>query len=458
MSIDLAKGSAKYLLARIITSVFIFFTIPILSRFMSQESIGLLMYFLAIIPLISVFIFLGSESALVRLFYEYKDKNKIVSNTFFIVLTLILFWTTLLYLININFDFDLKFFYNLTFLYVFFYGINNHLLSFFRVIESPNHYFVVVVLAGISYFFSQVSIGISLKDPFYVIISRIGVEFIVVAYAAYFFFKYIRFGLISVKEIKNILKYMLPIVPYTFALYAIHVTDKIFVEHFLGLNQMAIYGAAYTFVAVITIVSQSFDMAWGPYFYNNVSKKSTDHFNISINIFCGLLSIITIFIIIFSREIVSVIYPEQYSESYQILIILMVGVYVNAFFFFPVKSINYKRKNIYSALIAVVVMFINIALNYIFINVIGLQGCAIATLLSFCIFVALMTYAGEKVFPLNYEYFILLVFFGIVLFNAIFFYLADTNIMLKLLAFFLSSALTILILAKKYTKEVDIKI
>ena len=458
MSVNLAKGSSIYLLARLISSVFVFFTIPILSRYMPQESIGLLMYFIAIIPLIGVFIFLGSESALVRLYYEYEDKNKIVSNIFFIITILLLFWSIILYLLNTNLKIELQLFYNLTFLYVVFYGINNHLLSFFRVTENPNYFFVVVLLTGIFYFFAQIYAGISYQDPYYVIISKTIVDFIVLAYAAYFFFDYIKFNLISISDIKNIFRYMLPIVPYTFALYAIHVTDKLFVEHFLGLSQMAIYGAAYTFIAVITILSQSFDMAWGPYFYNNITKKPTNHFSRLTSVFCGLLSVISVLIIIFSREIVSLIYPEQYAESYQILIILMVAVYINAFFFFPVKSINYKRKNIYSALIALAVMFINVALNYIFINVFGIQGAAIATLLSFCIFVASMTIVGEKIFPINYEYFILLTFFGIVIFNAIFSYLLDISIVLKFITAIVSTTLTMIIIVKKYRQYLELKI
>lgn len=448
---NLLQGSAIYLSARVASSALIFFTLPILSRYIDQESLGMIMYFLAVIPLAGVIVFLGSESALVRLYYEYEDKNRVVTNVFAIIAGLFLFWSLFVCIQSAYFTIDIQPLLNLTFIYVVFYGINNHLLSFFRVTEKPTYYLCVTIFTAALFFISQIYVGVVYRDPYLIIIARTFVEIVVFLYALWFFYKHVVLDLVSLSDIKNILRYMLPIVPYTFALFAINVTDKLFIEHFLGLDALAIYGAAYTFIAIISVVSQSFDMAWGPYFYKSVSDtKRPEHLSKFISLFCGFLAMISVLIIIFSREIISLMYPEQYLQSHQVLIILMVGVYINAFFFFPVKSINYKKKNGYSAVIAVVVMLLNFALNYYLVQTLGIHGCAIATVISFTIFVGMLTIIGEKLYPQHYEYVVLLVFFLIVLVSAFISYTMDINIIGKAVTVLASWSLICILVWSRY--------
>ncbi len=81
---QLAKKSSIYLAAKIIAAFVGFFTLPILVRLISQEDIGLIVYFNSIVPLAIVLGYLGTEGAMVRLYFDHKKEDVLFSNIFFI--------------------------------------------------------------------------------------------------------------------------------------------------------------------------------------------------------------------------------------------------------------------------------------------------------------------------------------------------------------------------------------
>ncbi|MBT5490765.1 oligosaccharide flippase family protein [bacterium] len=447
---SLVKKSSVYLFAKVIAAAFSFFTLPILVRLLSQEDIGLIVYFNAIVPMAIAIVFLGTEGAMVRLYFEYKNKDILFSNIFILIIMILLISSIALIIQSNYFVLDDQIFVYILFAYVIFSGIKNYLLSYFRIQEKAKTFFSIFVILTILGFVFQVVAGLEFKDPYYVLIAKTMIEILAIAFVIYYFYNHINLKLVSTEVLKNILKYALPILPYSLALYAINTTDKIFVKYYLGLEETAIYGIAFTFVATISIFSSSIDMAWGPYFYKNIEHKKKEHFSRLTTLSYGLLSILVVIIIIFSKDIVLLVYGQEYLQSSYILSILMFGTFIYAFYLFPVKSINYKKKNSYTAILAVIIMIINIVLNYIFIIALGSIGCAIATTLSNVLFVLALLYIAEKTFPITYEYLPLISFVLIVFVNLIISYFFDFSLAYKLFILFISIAIILSLLFYKY--------
>jgi len=270
---SLVKKSSVYLFAKVIAAAFSFFTLPILVRLLSQEDIGLIVYFNAIVPMAIAIVFLGTEGAMVRLYFEYKNKDILFSNIFILIIMILLISSIALIIQSNYFVLDDQIFVYILFAYVIFSGIKNYLLSYFRIQEKAKTFFSIFVILTILGFVFQVVAGLEFKDPYYVLIAKTMIEILAIAFVIYYFYNHINLKLVSTEVLKNILKYALPILPYSLALYAINTTDKIFVKYYLGLEETAIYGIAFTFVATISIFSSSIDMAWGPYFYKNIEHK-----------------------------------------------------------------------------------------------------------------------------------------------------------------------------------------
>jgi len=401
---QLAKKSSVYLAAKIIAALVGFFTLPILVRLISQEDIGLIVYFNSIVPLAIVLVYLGTEGAMVRLYFDHKKEDVLFSNIFFIASLMIFIILLGLLLQTLFFPSSDQVFIYIVISYIIFSGFKNYLLSYFRIKEKEKAFFVVFIFLTIILFSFQISGAYYFEDAYYVLAGKVLAELIALVVALYFMYKHLSLKYVSKNEIYDILKYAIPILPYAFSLYAINMTDKLFIKHFLGLNEVAVYGVAFTFIAAISIFSSSIDMAWGPYFYKNIKDKPKEHFSRIITIVYGLLAFVAMFIILFANEIVTLVYGLEYIDAGAILSILMFGAFIYAFYFFPVKSINYKRKNLYTAILAAVVMVANIVLNYIFIINFGIMGAAIATTLSNFIFVIVLILIAEKVFPIYYEY------------------------------------------------------
>ena len=199
------------------------------------------------------------------------------------------------------------------------------------------------------------------------------------------------------KLASSMLKYSLPLIPTTIFWWITNVSDRYMVTYYLGESQNGLYTAAYKIPTLLTLVTGVFSEAWQFSAVKESDPESAPAFYS--NVFSCLQSIIFTagaFIIAFSRIGAKILFAESYYSAWAFIPVLAVAGVFSSFVNFLSSIYMVKKRSVKSFLTAMSGAIINILLNLILIpaqlNIgtftlkcagLGVQGAAIATLVSY---------------------------------------------------------------------------
>lgn len=215
----------------------------------------------------------------------------------------------------------------------------------------------------------------------------------------------------SIKFIKEGLSFGLPLVIHLLSGWAVSRIDRILIGRFEGSDQVGIYDLGYKIGMSIYLITSAINFAWTPIFYENAKNSSREIFSKIFNAYFVIISFIVLNISFFSKEIISLISPEQYLQAYKIVPIVSISYFIQGIYYMRVTPIFYKEKTkklAYSSLFSGV---INIILNLILINRIGIYGSAFSLLISQAIQLIVVHLISQKIYKISFEKAKLSVFF-----------------------------------------------
>lgn len=161
--------------------------------------------------------------------------------------------------------------------------------------------------------------------------------------------------------------------------------DVFFLKMMEGDAAVGYYSAAFRLIYPLNFIPSAIVMSLFPlmssYYTNSDDKlKKSFDFGVKILLLIGLaLSLGTTFL---GGRIIEILYTDKYSASIMPLTILMWAEFIIFLNFFLVDyntSVNQQKRNIYAAIIMLIV---NIPLNFIFISKWGIVGASIAKLVT----------------------------------------------------------------------------
>ena len=175
-----------------------------------------------------------------------------------------------------------------------------------------------------------------------------------------------------------------------------NVTDKLMIAHKLGPEDVAIYAIADKVVLLALICVKAFKTAWQPYASKVLSVSDLDFFRRSVSGYFGTATAGAVALTAAAPTVVSLLAPPEYSiASDYVAWLVWHGVFFGGYI---VVSIGFwKSEQTASLPLFLALSFlINIALNYILIDVFGGIGAAMATSISFAIWILLCGYGSER--------------------------------------------------------------
>ena len=204
---------------------------------------------------------------------------------------------------------------------------------------------------------------------------------------------------INVNVLRKTLEFGIPLLPHMLAVFLLNAGDRYIIEILLGTEEVGIYSIGYQISLSIAIVSMGIDQAWTSYFYERVNKTSNSE-NVPSSIFHAYSAGVSLFAILFisaSPLIYDILGIEgSYRDSLDFIPIIVVGLILQGIYFLSSKPILQKRKTLLLSSISVFCAFSNVIFNLILIPIMGLQGAAYATLLSYLIQVILTLVFSQR--------------------------------------------------------------
>jgi len=188
------------------------------------------------------------------------------------------------------------------------------------------------------------------------------------------------------RYLHKILKFSLPLVPNAIIVAIMGFTDKLFVTNYLGIAENGVYSVAFQLGMIVSLLQNSFNQAWVPWFYKSMSEEVVNQRSILSKAFYFALGflVIVILIVIISPVIID-LFNDAYHFELEVLLYVMTGFYFHGIYKIFVNYLFFYRKTQLVLVMSAITATLNFFLNWWLVPNYGLQGAAIATMASFII-------------------------------------------------------------------------
>ena len=375
MKKKLLLDSIIYTVANILTKAISFIMIPVYTAFLSTKEYGVVDLLIITGSMISVIIGLEIHQAVSRFFPESNNNDKItiVSTAFWSIVFLYVFFiicTTPFYSRISVFLFDSTKYKEIVFIAFLSFGFNfiyyycssqlkwqlkskqNLLVSFiYSLIVAIITYFMLLYKYGImSVFIAQI------------------IASIVCAILSYMYSKEYYAFVFDLSYLKKMISFSLPLVFSVIMAYAMVYADRFIIKYFLSVEDVGIYGIAFRFASVITLLTSGIQTALTPLIYAHYRDENTPGSIAKIFNYFIILSVLLIcFLFCFSEHIVRLVANESYIKAATIIPWLSISVlFIGIINFAP--GVFIAKKTSYVLYINICSLVLNILLNLVLIK------------------------------------------------------------------------------------------
>lgn len=186
---------------------------------------------------------------------------------------------------------------------------------------------------------------------------------------------------ISIKRVKSIAKFCLPLLPHVIVGTLNGFIDKLVVFEKIGANEMGYYMAAVYVATSFLILIEPVNKVFAPWIFKSLKSANDILVRRYINIYCIGLSVFAIIFCLVAVLIFDSLVPLEYAKAKSILPYLICGCLFQGFYYCRVNILFYFEKNYLISLMSVVVLVFNIALTILMTNMFGVTGAAFSFLI-----------------------------------------------------------------------------
>jgi O-antigen/teichoic acid export membrane protein len=192
---------------------------------------------------------------------------------------------------------------------------------------------------------------------------------------------------------KAMLKFGYPLILGGLAFWGLTTIDRMFVRAYSGFEQLAFFSVAVSFAGVASILQSVFSTVWAPVVYK-LAEANEGHEQQMINKVtqCMLIAVVCLFSLggLFSW-ITDYVLPKEYVDVKYILIACLGAPLLYTLSETTAVGIGLSRKTIYSMVVSLAALVVNVVSNSLLVPRFGAGGAAVSTCLAFWVFLILRT-------------------------------------------------------------------
>ena len=447
---SLKKEVSYYFIGNTVSKAVSFFLVPIYVSSMSTAEYGIVGSMQALISVLALFLSLGVERSIYRLYHDYKtdfEKKCFLGSVYLFIIVFALLIIGILLLCkdpvsHIYKTIPFMPYYVLAF-GVAYLGIFNCVPKIYlQVTEQAKKYMVLSLLemfigaACILYF------TVFRKEAAYGMLK--GLLMAPLCMAIYYIFFCIKNFTIThnfLKYIQPTLKYSIPLLPSLLSSWVISMSSQMFIEHNFSTSEVAVYSLSMRLIEVISIFSASITIAYNPVFYriaNNQSKDVAVNQLIPLqdNIIIALLFICSM-VAIGSKDIVTLFFPEDYMRAIDMVAILSSGTIIYQLVGFLNLSFYQEKKTVAIMHINVLCAIATIILNSFLIPQYGMPGAGFTYLISALVMFVIEFIYAKRLFYIPFVwihiFYVLIIAVSLYLINRYFLPVSPTYTAIKII-------------------------
>lgn len=413
----LLKDSGAYTILNVVEKLVPFFILPIITRILTKEEVGLYILYQAIIQILIPLMTLNTDSAVLLSYYK-EEKNRFTE-----------------YFSNAIVLFAMVFTLILSILFIFSDEISS-------IIKFPSNWLLIVSGIVVARYFTQLRqhiwrIKYRIKEYSYF---TIGISFVknsigllLVIFFSYnwegliigHLIGYSIFGLVALYTFhtERIFNFKLNIlfikdafyVGYPLSIHKIgtwfgNAANRIIIASILGTAATGSYGVGATFAVIVTMFEDAFNKAFMPHLFQKLKKIHSNDKNKLVRLTYSVylfLIVISAILYIIGYYGVGLIFGAEYHETREFMLPLVIAAMINGFYKLHVNYIMFTKKTIKITQISISTGILNLILAYSLTVSFGIIGAAYSLLLTKAIQYLLTFYVGNNLIPLPWFSFML---------------------------------------------------
>ncbi len=205
--------------------------------------------------------------------------------------------------------------------------------------------------------------------------------------------------------LKEMVYYSIPMVPNAVAWWIISIADRFIIQLHMTSSDVGIYGVAAKIPAIIMTVTGLFNQAW--IISSAVEYDKDDHAAFYTNVFKAYCFVLFISIYILQavlKPFLNWYVSPEYYDSLKSAYVLVCSASVSCIASFLVGVYSASKKNISIMATTIIGAIINVCLNCIFIEKMGVIGAAIATLISWFVITTIRLFGAPAISGIKVDY------------------------------------------------------
>lgn len=208
-------------------------------------------------------------------------------------------------------------------------------------------------------------------------------------------------------QLKLMLGFSVFLIPSNLSALILNMSNRYFLQEYQTLDDVGMYSLGAKLAGIIPFLfTEPVKQAFSPYLFEKIDnpeqcKKTLADFS---RIFLAGLSIVALFIALFSREAIMLMADPAFTGSHSIVFVLSFSYLFLGLSGIVVLGIHITRKTWIVTIIWPISAIANIAFNIWLIPVYGRMGAAVATMLSVIVINLLYLFALNRVYPVRFEY------------------------------------------------------
>jgi O-antigen/teichoic acid export membrane protein len=393
-----------YTLASLSAAGFSFLFLPIITRILSSDAIGMIFMFQTLTLLCVNFVSCGSMSVVQSVYFEL-DSRKLstyivsaVTNSFLI--SILVFFTFFVFRESVSVIFKITptivvISAGIPFLTV----LHMNMLALHQIREKPLRYFILYVLLHSVTFLTSVTLVMTLFPDH---MSRVLGVTAATVIASIYSIKQLRefiFSSPNISVMKELALRGWPIIFHSSSMLIIAQTDKFLIANLLDIGSVGLYGVSSQLASVIGLLAGAMVMAYTPILYKRLSSETRDDGGYSrrvLKICIFSLLIFCICYVSFASYFHDAILGRNFDfQAGSFLILCMGGFLFGTYHFFSGYFYYFKRTKFLAAL-TISIALINFALTYYLLPIYGLEGAAMGSFLAYATACAMATMFSNR--------------------------------------------------------------
>ncbi len=388
------KSGIVFAVAQICSKGVLFITIPIFTRLMSTEEIGIVNLYNSWYMIISVFTTLsltsgGYQLALKEFSHErdqYVSSVLSITSLATIIIAIVYFFfktsinkvlglpESLVILLLIGFMVSPAFdFWLSRQRYEYHYKFPGFISIFSAIAASSLSICVVLYMSNKGY--KEIAVG------------RLWANNIIIYGISFFFWLYImQKGRVIYNKVywRYSLSISIPLMGHAIAKQILDVSDRQMISRMVGNSEVGIYGTLYSVSSISIIVWYAINTSYIPYLYKNIDNiENKKKIQSSSFLLLCLFDVVIISILFLAPEIIGIIATKEYYEAISIMPPVAVGVILTAISNMYSNVLIYYKKSKYIMIASFTAAITNVVLNLFLIKRCGYEAAAYTTLVSF---------------------------------------------------------------------------